>query len=905
MVQQGPAVSTAGSSNVTQGSATLNLSVDPKNSDTKVWFDWGTDINLSHNTSEQTVAENSGSTLLSMTIGGLACNTTYYFRARAQNAASSAMGDTLSFELVADPSFERGNNAWWVASPNFYIDHAPAFPNPHTGSYYAFLSNADGTWGNSLQGGVISPAITITSNASSAALNFWYSVSTTETSAQAFDFLRVYLVTPGNQLNLLTTISNLDSTGTTYRNRTLPLPSSFLGQTIQIFFAGSTDGSLPTVFRVDDVSLQVTLPSEGAPSVSTQAADQVTATSARLNMTVNPNGAATQVWFNLEAGNPNPNQETEHISIGSDTQSEAVSISAFGLQCGTLYYLKANAKNGYNATAGSVWSFSTPSCGGTFTPPSVTTRPASDITSSSVILNATANPNGKRTLTYFQYGPTTNYGSSTVPVDLGAGTMDAPVVSQLGNLTCNTLYNFNSVASNSDGTNYGSNQTFTTAACDGTSLPSVATLSASRITKTGAFFNATVNPHGQNTTAFFQYGTTTGYEASTGMFIVGADTTVVSVGSNTITLTCNTAYNVRVVAANASGTAYGTNQTFTTDPCIGRPIPPTVTTQPTSSATPTTAYLGLIANPQGNESEAFFQYGMTPEYESSSYHFSIGSDTGDVYASYPIVNLNCDTVYNIRAGATSVYGTSYGDNQSFRTSSCTGVSDVQLLSGVRLGDTLVSPSSQNYWKNYYIDVPPGARQLEVDLTGLSGDLTLYVRHGYKADWTNYDCRPYFSGTSPEVCVLRNPSPGRWWIAVNNYDVGTLSYTVTATVAQRSGNFFALTPCRVVDTRATNSAISGQSGRVLQLGGVCGIPPTASAVVLNVTVTRPTGPGYLSVYSEVGVPPSTATVTFGGGQTRTNNTIIGLLLPDGVAWVFSGTSSSDFVDYIIDVSGYFD
>jgi hypothetical protein len=557
-----PSVTTSGDSNVTQGSAALNLSVTPNGSDTLVWFDWDTSTNFANSTAQQTVSASGGTTLISMTIGGLICNTTYYFRARAQNAAGSANGNTLSFttngcggtsqtiELVADPSFERGNNAWWVASPAFYINHTPAFPNPRTGSYYAFLSNPDGTPGNNLQGGVISPQITIPSNALSAQLSFWHSISTQETSTStAFDTLQTYLVKPANQLSLLNTLSNLDSSGTQYRQQSISVASSFFGQTVQIFFAGFTDASLPTVFRLDDVSLQVTLPVGGSPSITTTAPDQVTASTARLNMVVNPNGASTQVWFNIAAGNPNPINETEHVSIGADRQTESVSITAFGLQCGTLYYVRANATNTYGSVAGSVLAFTTASC------------PVQ--TPGTIVVNDLENGGDWPGNVQFRISGPAVYGASSQPVTFsdappgtytmtylsgGFGVPAAIVPSPTqtlapgGTITFTFIYNF-------------------------PESPIVDDPTISNITPNGVTFSGSVSPNDSPTSVVIQYGTTANYGSTSNAVNIGNGVQKVPVTISLSGLSCNTLYHYSLYASNAIGYSYSPDATFTTGAC--------------------------------------------------------------------------------------------------------------------------------------------------------------------------------------------------------------------------------------------------------------------------------------------------------------------------------------------------
>ncbi|HEX5375206.1 MAG TPA: hypothetical protein VFW48_03520, partial [Solirubrobacterales bacterium] len=79
-------------------------------------------------------------------------------------------------------------------------------------------------------------------------------------------------------------------------------------------------------------------------------------------------------------------------------------------------------------------------------------------------LNATVNPKGLATSYRFEYGPTTAYGAS-VPVpdgSAGSGFANVEKANSVSGLTASTTYHFRIVASNAEGTTFGSDLTFTT-----------------------------------------------------------------------------------------------------------------------------------------------------------------------------------------------------------------------------------------------------------------------------------------------------------------------------------------------------------------------------------------------------------------------------------------------------------
>src|SRR5437868_10965266 len=75
-------------------------------------------------------------------------------------------------------------------------------------------------------------------------------------------------------------------------------------------------------------------------------------------------------------------------------------------------------------------------------------------------------PHGLTTTVYFQYGTSTSYGLTTA-IQSKTGDTYQNVVATIGGLTANTTYHFRIVATNSAGTRYGADQTFTTLSATG------------------------------------------------------------------------------------------------------------------------------------------------------------------------------------------------------------------------------------------------------------------------------------------------------------------------------------------------------------------------------------------------------------------------------------------------------
>jgi hypothetical protein len=119
-------------------------------------------------------------------------------------------------------------------------------------------------------------------------------------------------------------------------------------------------------------------------------------------------------------------------------------------------------------------------------------------------------------------------------------------------------------------------------------------------------------------------------------------------------------------------------------------------------------------------------------------------------------------------------------------------------------------------------------------------------------------------------------------------------------------FVPVTPCRVVDTRnaagpfggPTMTASSTRSFAVPQ--STCGIPSTAQAYSLNVTVV-PQGPlGYLSLWPTGQAQPYVSTLNSWGGAVVANAAIV----PAGTGGAVSVFVSNPS-DVLLDINGYFD
>lgn len=136
-------------------------------------------------------------------------------------------------------------------------------------------------------------------------------------------------------------------------------------------------------------------------------------------------------------------------------------------------------------------------------------------------------------------------------------------------------------------------------------------------------------------------------------------------------------------------------------------------------------------------------------------------------------------------------------------------------------------------------------------------------------------------------------------------VDVTGYFEPTDVAVAGGRIESLAPTRLFDTRADQPA-PGPKGLVpsggsidVQVGGVAGVPDDAVAVVINVTATETTAPGFVTVYGAGGSVPlaSTLNVNF-AGETVPNLVI----MPIGVGGKISLYTQSA-THLLGDVTGY--
>jgi hypothetical protein len=127
---------------------------------------------------------------------------------------------------------------------------------------------------------------------------------------------------------------------------------------------------------------------------------------------------------------------------------------------------------------------------------------------------------------------------------------------------------------------------------------------------------------------------------------------------------------------------------------------------------------------------------------------------------------------------------------------------------------------------------------------------------------------------------------------------------------RASGYNALTPARLLDTRAGQSTIDGAqlgsgpvgagSTLVLPIAGRGGVPADATSVVLNVTADGGQGAGFVTVYACDAAQPAASNLNFVTGIPSANAAITALSAT-GTVCLFVAVNA---VNLVADVSGYF-
>ena len=299
------------------------------------------------------------------------------------------------------------------------------------------------------------------------------------------------------------------------------------------------------------IPLRFTIP---LPFVTTGNALNITTNGATIqgNITNDSGYPALSAGF-LFADNAQMNN-ADRFAVGN--LSGPIEYDVTGLQPGHLYYFRAFASNVFDTVYGAKCNFNTSAL-----PPTVTTNPISSITATTAVCGGEVTSDGGANVTLrgVCWSTSQNPTVSNSYTNNGSGT--GSFTSSIAGLTAGTTYYVRAYATNSAGTSYGNQFTFTTAA---PTVPTVATNNVSNITATSATCGGNVTSDGgaSVTARGVCWSTLQNPTVSSSHTTDGSGTG--SFTSSITGLTANTTYYVRAYATNSAGTAYGEQRNFTT-----------------------------------------------------------------------------------------------------------------------------------------------------------------------------------------------------------------------------------------------------------------------------------------------------------------------------------------------------
>jgi hypothetical protein len=155
---------------------------------------------------------------------------------------------TPSTELIANGALEGNISPWVLSGAGAFYTNNGNYPHGGTGYMYFGVNNN--------VSGQIYQTVTIPTTATGN-LTFWFNCNSSEGTTTAYDFLYVEVRnTSGTLLQTVATYSNRNQTTPgNYSQKSFSL-AAYRGQTIRLQFRCTTDFSLSTTFRIDDVSLR-------------------------------------------------------------------------------------------------------------------------------------------------------------------------------------------------------------------------------------------------------------------------------------------------------------------------------------------------------------------------------------------------------------------------------------------------------------------------------------------------------------------------------------------------------------------------------------------------------------------------------------------------------------------------
>ena len=186
---------------------------------------------------------------------------------------------------------------------------------------------------------------------------------------------------------------------------------------------------------------------------------------------------------------------------------------------------------------------------------------------------------------------------------------------------------------------------------------------------------------------------------------------------------------------------------------------------------------------------------------------------------------------------------------------------------------------------------------------------MYVQGVHDVRWDNGELNPAFDS-----------------LEAADFEVIQLGWQPPNAQPTTAYELYTLTPCRLLDTRDPYGAWGGPAlappwtaaqrpgppapasspvPRVVRAHGRCGIPDTARALAVNVTVVGPAGLGHVTLFPGDGAAGATSTINFQPGAVRANNAVVPLAASGSGTFGRAAFVPGGGVHVLVDVTGWFE
>jgi len=412
-----------------------------------------------------------------------------------------------------------------------------------------------------------------------------------------------------------------------------------------------------------------------APSITTNAASSVTKYAATSGGIITSNGGSAISASGICWSSNNTTPTISDSKTTDGTTSGTFTSTLTGLTAGTTYYVRAYAINGIGTSYGSVQNFTT-SSSSSANPVLVSTTTASGISSTTATTGGNVTDEGSTQVSVrgLVYGTTTGSSTYSVTVGSGAGTF----TSTLTGLSQGTKYFVRSFATNTQGTGYGAETSFTTQTTPTVSV----TATPSSLTTTSAVGGGTISSSGGATITVSGLVWDTNVNPSISLSTKTTDGATSGTFTSSITgLTQGATYHVRAYATNIIGTSYGPDITFTT-----LTTPTVSATASVTSITGTTATGGGTITSDGGA--AVTSRGVVYGTSAGSATYSVTSGMGTGTYTSSLIGLLPATTYFVRSFAINSVGTVYGAETSFITNAIAPTLTTAAVSSINKYDAI-------------------------------------------------------------------------------------------------------------------------------------------------------------------------------------------------------------------------